>query len=100
MAFGVTLDELRTALLTQNQNTSAGDISEGRQRNVVRTLGQYQTPEQVEDTIIASRDNAPVRIRDVATVGIAYKKPDGVVRQMGLNALAINAQQAPNTNWI
>jgi len=97
-AFGVTIDELRTALLSQNQNTSAGDISEGRQRNVVRTLGQFHTPEQVEDTIIASRDNAPVRIRDVATVGIAYKKPDGVVRQMGLNALAINAQQAPNTN--
>lgn len=97
-AFGVTLDQLRTALLTQNQNTSAGDIPEGRQRNVVRTLGQFQTPEQVEETIIANRANAPVRVRDVATVGIAYKKPDGVVRQMGLNALAVNAQQAPNTN--
>ena len=97
-AFGVTVDQLRTALLAQNQNTSAGDIQEGRQRNVVRTLGQYQSPEQVEDTIIAMRDNAPVRIRDVATVGLAYKKPDGVVRQMGLNALAVNAQQAPGTN--
>lgn len=97
-AFGVTIDQLRAALVAQNQNTSAGDISEGRQRNVVRTLGQFQTPEQVEDTIIANRDNAPVRVRDVATVGIAYKKPDGVVRQMGLNALAINAQQSPNTN--
>lgn len=97
-AFGVTIDQLRMALMAQNQNTSAGDIPEGRQRNVVRTLGQFQTPEQVEDTIIVNRDNSPVRIRDVATVGVAYKKPDGVVRQMGLNALAVNAQQAPNTN--
>lgn len=97
-SFGVTIDQLRTALLAQNQNTSAGDIPEGRQRNVVRTIGQFQTPEQVEETIIANRNNAPVRVRDVATVGIAYKKPDGVVRQMGLNALAINAQQAPDTN--
>lgn len=97
-AFGITIDELRTALITQNQNTSAGDISEGRQRNVVRTLGQFQTPAQVEETIIVNRDNSPIRVRDVATVGVAYKKPDGVVRQMGLNALAINAQQAPNTN--
>jgi len=97
-AFGVTVEQLRTALLVQNQNTSAGDIPEGRQRNVVRTLGQFQTPEQVEETIIGRRDNAPIRVRDVATVGIAYKKPDGVVRQMGLNALAINAQQSPNRN--
>ena len=97
-AFGVTIDELRTALAGQNLNTSAGDIQEGKQRNVVRTLGQYQTPEQVEDTIIAQRGGSPVRIRNVATVGISYKKPDGVVRQQGLSALAINAQQSPDTN--
>lgn len=97
-AFGVTIDQLRDALLAQNQNTSAGDISEGRQRNVIRTLGQFQSPEQVAATIIVNRDNSPIRVRDVATVEVAYKKPDGVVRQMGLNALAINAQQAPNTN--
>jgi len=97
-AFGVTIDQLRTALVAQNRNTSAGDIPEGRQRNVVRTLGQFQSPEQVEETILATRNNTPIRVRDVATVRLAYKKPDGVVRQMGLNALAVNAQQAPNTN--
>lgn len=97
-AVGVTLGQLRTALLAQNKNTSAGDIPEGRQRNVVRTLGQFQSPQQVEDAIIVMRHNSPIRVKDVATVGVAYKKPDGVVRQMGLNALAINAQQAPDTN--
>ncbi|MEQ9411524.1 MAG: efflux RND transporter permease subunit [Fuerstiella sp.] len=97
-ALGVTIEKLRAALASQNQNTSAGDIQEGKQRNVVRTLGQFQSPEQVEDTIIAQRDGSPVRVRDVATVGISYKKPDGVVRQQGLSALAINAQQAPGTN--
>ena len=97
-AFAITIDDLRTALMVQNMNTSAGDISEGRQRNVIRTLGQFQSPEQVEDTIIVTRDNSPIRVRDVATVRVDYKKPDGVVRQMGLNALAVNAQQAPNTN--
>ena len=97
-AFGVTIEQLRSVLVSQNQNTSAGDIPEGKQRNVVRTLGQFQSPEQVEETIIATRDNSPVRVHDVAKVEVAYKKPDGVVRQMGLNALAINAQQAPYTN--
>ncbi len=97
-ALGVTVDEFRTALIGQNRNTSAGDIQEGKQRNVVRTLGQFQSPAQVEDTIIAQRGGSPIRIRDVATVGISYKKPDGVVRQQGLSALAINAQQSPGTN--
>ncbi|MBL8818689.1 MAG: efflux RND transporter permease subunit [Planctomyces sp.] len=97
-SFGVTVDDLRTVLIAQNQNTSGGDIQEGKQRNVVRVLGQFKTPEQVEETIIAYRNSSPVRVRDVATVGVDYKKADGVVRQMGLNALAVNAQQGPGTN--
>ena len=97
-ALGVTIDALRAVLLSQNQNTSAGDISEGKVRNVVRTLGQFDSPIQVEETIIAHRDGSPVRVRDVATVGLSYKKPSGVVRQQGLNALALNAQQSPGTN--
>ncbi|MGB4708969.1 MAG: efflux RND transporter permease subunit [Fuerstiella sp.] len=97
-SLGVTIDQLRAVLISQNQNTSGGDIQEGKQRNVVRTLGQFQTPVQVEETIITQRDGSPVRVRDVATVGISYKKPDGVVRQQGLSALAINAQQSPGTN--
>lgn len=97
-ALRVTVEELRTALQRQNQNTSAGDIQEGKQRNVVRTLGQFQSPEQVEETIITHRDGSPIRVRDVATVGVSYKKPSGVVRQQGLSALAINAQQSPGTN--
>jgi HAE1 family hydrophobic/amphiphilic exporter-1 len=97
-ALGVTIDALRAVLVGQNQNTSAGDIQEGKQRNVVRTLGQFQSAVQVEDTIITHRDGSPVRVRDIATVGISYKKPSGVVRQQGLSALAVNAQQSPGTN--
>ncbi|MCA8993593.1 MAG: efflux RND transporter permease subunit [Planctomycetaceae bacterium] len=97
-AHQVTVADLRRALRSQNKNTSAGDIWEGKHREVVRTIGQYNTPEQVADTIIGIRDNAPVRVSDVATVGIDYKKPDGTVRQKGVDGLAINCQQSPGTN--
>ncbi|MCA9079172.1 MAG: efflux RND transporter permease subunit [Planctomycetaceae bacterium] len=97
-AHQLTIGDLRRALRTQNKNTSAGDIWDGKHRNVVRTIGQYTMPEQVAATIIALRDNAPVRVSDVATVGINYKKPDGTVRQKGVDGLAINCQQSPGTN--
>lgn len=97
-AHHLTVGDLQRALREQNTNVSAGDIWEGKQRNIVRTLGQFDTAEKVADAIVSIRDNAPVRVRDIATVGIDYKKPDGVVRQKGVNGLAINCQQAPNTN--
>ena len=97
-AHHMTVADLQRALREQNINVSAGDIWEGKQRNIVRTLGQFDTPEKVADAIVGIRDNAPVRVRDIGTVGIDYKKPDGVVRQKGVEGLAINCQQAPGTN--
>ncbi|TWT47976.1 Multidrug export protein AcrF [Thalassoglobus neptunius] len=97
-AYQVTIGELRRALRAENKNTSAGDLWEGKHRNIVRTIGQFDSPEKVADTIITIRDNSPIRVRDVATVGIDYKKPDGVVRQKGISGLAINCEQAPGTN--
>jgi HAE1 family hydrophobic/amphiphilic exporter-1 len=99
-AYRLTIGDLRGALRGRNKNTSGGDIWEGKLRNVVRTIGQYNNPQQVAETIIAIRDGKPIRVRDVATVGLAYKKPDGVVRQKGLVGLAVNAQQAPGSNLI
>ena len=97
-AHQLTIGDLRRALRGQNKNTSAGDLWEGKHRNIVRTIGQYDSPEKVAETIVAIRDNAPVRIGDVAHVGIDYKKPDGTVRQKGVDGLAINCQQSPGTN--
>ena len=97
-AFGLTIGDLRRALTGQNKNTSGGDLWEGRQRNVIRTLGQFDSLSQVADTIIAQRSNSPIRVKDVAEVSIDYKKPDGVVRQCGVDSIAVNVQQAPNSN--
>lgn len=92
------ITDLRRALQAQNQNTSAGDIQEGKHRNIIRTVGQFDTPEKVAETIVAIRDNSPIRVRDVATVAVDYKKADGIVRQKGVSTLAINCQQTPGTN--
>lgn len=97
-AYHLTIGDLRRALRGENKNTSAGDIWEGKHRNVVRTIGQFDSPEKVGSTIVAIRDNSPVYVRDLATVQIDYKKPDGIVRQKGVAGLAINCEQAPGTN--
>lgn len=99
-AHQLTTHDLNKALRENNRDTSAGDIREGKSRNILRTVGRYDTIDKVSDTVIGIRDNAPVRVRDVARVEIAHKKPDGVVRQKGITSLAINAQQAPQTNLV
>ncbi|HEX5136214.1 MAG TPA: efflux RND transporter permease subunit [Planctomycetota bacterium] len=97
-ARGVTIGDLRIALRTRNADTSGGDFWEGKRRYVVRTLGQFTSPKDVADLVVARRDGAPVYVRDVAEVQLGYKKPDGTVRNFGVNCLAINAQRDTGAN--
>ena len=44
----LTINDIRQVLQSQNTDISAGDFWEGKRRWVVRALGQFRTPEQVE----------------------------------------------------
>lgn len=94
----LTVADVRRVLRGQNADTSAGDYWEGKRRYVVRTLGQFRSPEQVEHQLLAIRDGYPVYIRDVARVELGYKKPDGLVRRFGESSIAINALRETGAN--
>ena len=94
----LTIDDLRIALRSQNKDTSGGDFWEGKRRYVVRTLGQFRSPEQVANLIISRRDGSPVYVHDVAEVKMSHKKPDGFVRRYGERCIAVNALRAVGAN--
>jgi len=94
----LTIAAVRDALRAANKDTSGGDFWEGKRRYVVRTLGQFRSPDQVRDVIVARRDGKPVYIRDVGDVRIGYKKPDGLVRRYGTTVIAINVQRETGAN--
>lgn len=89
-----------SALRGENRNVSAGSIAQGKRDYRVRLVGQFTTPEQILETIIAYRDGLPVSIRDVATVEIGYEKKRGFVRTFGHPAIAINVIRQSNANVV
>ncbi len=94
----ITLTDVRDVLRGQNQDTSAGDFWEGKRRWVVRAMGQFRSPEQVENQLLAIRDGAPVFVKDVAEVRLDFKKPDGFVRRFGESSIAVNATRETDAN--
>lgn len=94
----LTLSQVNATLRGQNSDVSAGDFWEGKRRWVVRSLGRFRSPEQVENQLLAVRDGAPVFVRDVASVRHDYKKPDGMVRRFGESTIAINCLRETGAN--
>jgi hydrophobic/amphiphilic exporter-1 (mainly G- bacteria), HAE1 family len=97
-ARNLTIEDLRLALANQNQDTSGGDLWEGKRRYVIRTLGQFRSPEQVEGVIITRRDGKPVYVRDVAVARLGTKKPDGIVRRFGARNIAVKVTRESGAN--
>jgi cobalt-zinc-cadmium resistance protein CzcA len=68
MAYSLGLRDVMTALAANNANVGAGYIERNGEQYLVRTPGQVANISEIQDIVIGSRANIPVRVRDVADV--------------------------------
>ena len=94
----VTFNQLGEALEKENRNYSGGDFDEGKRRYIVRTVGEYQSTEDIENIVIAVRDGVPIYVRDVGRAELGYRKPRAEVYEWDEKSIAINAIAEPGTN--
>ncbi len=94
----LTIADVRNVLASQNKDTSAGDLWEGKRRWVIRTLGQFRDPEHVEQQLLAYENGAPIYVRDVAKVQVAYKKMDSISRRYGIASNGLSVRRSSDAN--
>ena len=83
LEFGITVDELVSALRANNTNRGAGYIERNGQQLLVRSPGQLATIGDIEKVVIANRNGAPVRVADVADVAIGKELRTGAATRDG-----------------
>ncbi len=86
-------------LRQENINISGGRIEEGSERYLVRTVNQFSNLSQIQDLLITTQNNVPVRLKDVATVEQGYKEREAIIRMQGRESveLAIYKEGDGNT---
>jgi HAE1 family hydrophobic/amphiphilic exporter-1 len=94
----VTMNELASAIDRENNNFSGGDFDEGKRRYIVRTVGEYQAPEDIDNIVIAVRNGVPVYLRDVARAELGHRKAFAQVFQKRSQILAMNIIKEPGAN--
>lgn len=65
-AYGLTIEDVSTALAKSNHNVGGGFLRHGAQEMVVRSIGYLKSPADVQDVVLASHDGTPVTVGDVA----------------------------------
>ena len=99
-AYGLNLDDLRTTIGNANQNGPKGTLDGPALAYTVNTNDQISSAEDYGAIVIAYRNNAPVRLRDVATLvaGAENAKLGGWMNKTA--ALIVNVQRQPGANVV
>ncbi|MFO0906516.1 MAG: efflux RND transporter permease subunit [Pirellulales bacterium] len=100
LAFNLSAEEVRQALVRQNLELPGGRVDQGSQELVLRTMGRVSTIQDFPDLILADRHGYPVRLRDVGRVEDATEEARGLSRLDGDNAVSLIVQKQSGTNTV
>ncbi len=71
--YNITIKEIKEAIENSNRNFSGGIIRKKSQESLIKGIGRIETIEHIKNTVITSRNNVPICVKDVADVKIGRK---------------------------
>jgi multidrug efflux pump len=99
-AYGLSLEDVRTALAAANVDQAKGTLDGPRQSFTIGANDQLLIGDQYRPIVIAYRNGSPVRLSDVATVSDGV---ENVMQAAWMNedpAVIVNIQRQPGANII
>jgi len=82
-SYGISLSDLFMAVKSSNIDVGARTIEINKVEYVIRGLGFIEELADIENTAVASHDNVPIRIKDVATVSLGPAMRRGALDKGG-----------------
>jgi hydrophobe/amphiphile efflux-1 (HAE1) family protein len=99
-AHGVSAQQVVDAVKNSNIIASPGLIEENHRLELALVSGQAVTPDQLNSIVVATVNNAPVRLSDVATVGQGFEPQYTIVTADGRPAVLLNVNRQPDANTV
>jgi CzcA family heavy metal efflux pump len=99
-AYGVPLEDLRTAVAEASGNAAAGFVTENGQEFLIRGVGRARSLEDLGAAFVTERDGVPVRVRDLAEVRTGPALRRGTGAYGGMRAVVLGVQKQPGVNTL
>lgn len=99
-ALGIPLQQVRDIVGVSNVNVPGGSLRGADSQYLIRTLNEFDSVEEIGDVIVAQRDGAAVRLRDVATVRMGTKEREEITRVDGKECVEIAIFKEGDANTV
>jgi multidrug efflux pump subunit AcrB len=97
-AVGLPVGAVLQALTVNDARIPGGHVDEGRRRLTVTTESDWATVEELEGTVVAAVDGAPLRLGQIATVERRHADVEELARLDGRRALWLSVTFDPEAN--
>lgn len=97
---GLNLEDVRTAVTNNNVNTAKGTFDGHQQSYTINSNDQMLTSAEYKSLVIAYRNNAPVRLSDVAEIIDGTEDNAKAAWTNTTPAIIVNIQRQPGANII
>jgi cobalt-zinc-cadmium resistance protein CzcA len=91
--YGITIAEVKTAIENSNRNFSGGIILKGSQEILIKGEGRIETLDHIRNTVITSRNNVPLYVKDVAEVRVGGKFRRGAASHNGRESVNVTIEK-------
>ena len=99
-AYGLSLDDVRTAISGANTNQAKGSFDGPTRASTIDANDQLKSAEEYKSMIVAYRNGSPVRLSDVADVIDGAENNRLAAWANQLPAIIVNIQRQPGANVI
>jgi CzcA family heavy metal efflux pump len=99
-AHNVSAQQVAEAVKNSNIIVSPGLIEENHQLELALISGQAKRPDELNDIVVATVNNAPVRVEDVANVTGGVEPQYTIVTADGHPAALVNINRQPDANTV
>jgi len=97
---GLTAETVAQRLRAENVNLSGGRLEQGSRQYLVRTLNEFQSVDEIDDVIVATRDGRPIYLRDVASVQQGWREREAITRVNGAEMVELAIYREGDTNVV
>src|SRR5688572_22658494 len=96
----LSIEHVARRIGAENVNLSGGRLEQGTQRFLVRTVNEFETLEDMANAVIATVDNQPVYLKDVARVERGYKDRTAITRLNGAECIELAIYKEGDANTV
>ncbi|HVS16291.1 MAG TPA: efflux RND transporter permease subunit [Thermoanaerobaculia bacterium] len=100
LAAQLTALDVQEVLQRENTTLPGGNVKSGFSDLYVRAVGEYQSVEEIADTVIKIVDGRPVRVRDVANVRDDYEDVSYLVEVNDVPSVSLGIQKQSGANTV